>query len=246
MTGSEIIFYFLATVATLMALGVVLARNPIHSALFLVIAFLNVAGIFVLLGAEFLAAVQVIVYTGAILVLFLFVIMLVRPEDLAELGQGGRIQTVLAWLLGAALLAEIATVIVTGIVQGQRGAIDAQAVAQVGGNTQALGRFLYSEYLLPFEAASLVLLVATISAIVLGLPERVTNAIGRRHTGTISLAHSAGGDHARLADEAGVPAVDAPDLGEPGTIDVNDEPAITGGGATGRDERPGVKTVVRE
>jgi len=246
LTGSAIIFYFLATVSVLMAMGVVFARNPIHSALFLVISFLNIAGIFVLLGAEFLAAVQVIVYTGAILVLFLFVIMLVRPEDLAELRQGGRIQTVLAWLLGAALLAEIATVIVTGIVQGQRGQIDARAVAQVGGNTQALGRFLYSEYLLPFEAASLVLLVATISAIVLGLPERVTNAIGRRHTGTISLGHSAGGDRAQLADEAGVPAVDAPDLDEPGTIDVNEEPALSGGSGTGRTTRPGVKTVARD
>ena len=88
MTGSELVFYFLSAVAVLMAAGVVFARNPVHSAFFLVISFLNVAGIYVLLGAEFLAAVQVIVYTGAILVVFLFVIMLVRPEDLGELSHG--------------------------------------------------------------------------------------------------------------------------------------------------------------
>lgn len=237
MTGSELVFYFLSTVAVLMAAGVVFARNPVHSALFLVISFLNIAGVFVLLGAEFLAAVQVIVYTGAILVLFLFVIMLVRPEDLGELRQGGRIQTSLSWLLGAALFGEIATVIVTGIARGQQGQIDQQAIAQVGGNTQALGRFLYSEYLLPFEITSLILLVATISAIVLGLPERAATLVGR-HTGTISLGHSAGGDRIQLAAEAGRPAVDAPDLGEPGTDDVDAEPVVT--------NRPGVKTVARD
>ena len=238
MTGSEIVFYFLSAVAVLMAAGVVFARNPIHSAFFLVICFLNVAGIYVLLGAEFLAAVQVIVYTGAILVVFLFVIMLVRPQDLGELNQGSRVQTGLAWLLGVGLFAEIATVIATGIVQGQRGVIDAQAVAQVGGNTQALGRFLYSEYLLPFEVASLVLLVATISAIVLGLPERLTNVVGGRTVSTISLGHPTGSDPIHESDRLGIPAVAAPDLGEEGAIDV-DAP-------TTRPTRPGVRTVVRD
>src|SRR4051812_17419508 len=193
-TGSELVFYFLSAVAVLMAAGVVFARNPVHAAFFLVISFLNVAGIYVLLGAEFLAAVQIIVYTGAILVVFLFVIMLVRPEDLGELSHGSRLQAGFAWLLGIGLFLEISSVITTGIVQGQQGQITQQAIDQVGGNTQALGRFLYSEYLLPFEVASLVLLVATIAAIVLGVPDRVATFAATRNTRTISLGHPTGSD----------------------------------------------------
>jgi NADH-quinone oxidoreductase subunit J len=236
-TGSEIVFYFLATLSVLMAGGVVFARNPIHSAFFLIISFLNVAGIYALLGAEFLAAVQIIVYTGAILVVFLFVIMLVRPEDLGELNQGSKLQTGLSWLLGVGLFGEIATVIATGIVRGQQSTIDAQAIAQVGGNTQALGRFLYSEYLLPFEVASLVLLVATISAIVLGIPERMMKIPAGRSTGSISLGHPTGSDRILEDERLGIPAVTAPDLDNEGAIDVN---------APTRPARPGVRTVVRD
>jgi NADH-quinone oxidoreductase subunit J len=229
-SGSEIVFYLLSAVAVLMAAGVVFARSPVHSALFLVISFLNVAGIFVLLGAEFLAAVQVIVYTGAILVVFLFVIMLVRPEDLGELRQGSRVQTSVAWILGIGLFLEIATVIGTGIVRGQQGQVTPQQVAAVGGNTQALGRFLYSEYLLPFEVASLVLLVAVIAAVLLGVPDRVLNYAERRTTRTISLGHPTGTDRIAEADRLGIPAVDAPDLVAPGARDVDRVSA--GGGRT--------------
>jgi NADH-quinone oxidoreductase subunit J len=228
----------LSAVAVLMAAGVVFARNPIHSAFFLVISFLNVAGIYVLLGAEFLAAVQVIVYSGAILVVFLFVIMLVRPEDLGELNQGSKIQTGVAWLLGIGLFGEIATVIATGIVRGQQGVITPQAVAQVGGNTQALGRFLYSEYLLPFEVASLVLLVATISAVVLGVPERLSGYVAGRSVSSISLGHPTGSDRIQEAEQLDSPIDGGPDLGAPGTIDVNHP--------TTRPARPGVWTVVRD
>ncbi len=224
MSGSELVFYFLSAVAVLMAAGVVFARNPIHSAFFLVICFLNIAGIYVLLGAEFLAAVQVIVYTGAILVVFLFVIMLVRPEDLGDLSHGSPIQTGLAWLLGLALFGEIGSVIATGIVRGQEGQITPQAVAQVGGNTQALGRFLYSEYLLPFEAASLVLLVATIAAIVLGVPERVANYTSTHSTGTISLGHPTGSDRIAEAEERDEPAIAVPDLAHPDAQDIDRVP----------------------
>lgn len=231
MTGSELIFYFLSAVAVLMAAGVVFARNPTHSALFLVISFLNVAGIYALLGAEFLAAVQVIVYTGAILVVFLFVIMLVRPQDLGELNHGSPIQTGLAWLLGIGLFLEIASVITTGVVRGQQGQITPEVVASVGGNTQAIGRFLYSEYLLPFEVASLVLLVATIAAIVLGVPERLTTYAANRTTRTISLGHPTGTDIIEEAARLNQPAIDAPDLDDPGVIDVERVPA---GGRAGR------------
>lgn len=215
MSGAELVFYLLSTVAVLMAAGVILARNPVHSALFLVISFLNVAGIYVMLGAEFLAAVQIIVYTGAILVVFVFVIMLVRPEDLGELRSGSPIQTVLAWILGLGLFAEIAVVISTGILTGQRGPHTPAEIAAAGGNTQAIGRILYSQYLLPFEVASLVLLVAVIAAIVLGVPERAMNMAATRTKGTISLGHPVGTDN--------LPAIHAPDLGSAGTVDVDAE-----------------------
>jgi len=220
MSGAEFVFYLLSGVAVIMAAGVILARNPVHSALFLVISFLNVAGIYAMLGAEFLAAVQIIVYTGAILVVFLFVIMLVRPEDLGELRHGSPIQSVLAWILGLGLFGEIATVISTGILTGQRGAQTPGEIAAAGGNTQALGRILYSQYLLPFEVASLVLLVATIAAIVLGVPERVMSMSALRTRGTISLGHPIGTD--------ALPAINAPDLGHAGTTDVDRERETVG------------------
>jgi NADH-quinone oxidoreductase subunit J len=220
MSGAEFIFYLLAGVSVIMAAGVILARNPVHSALFLVISFLNVAGIYAMLGAEFLAAVQVIVYTGAILVVFLFVIMLVRPEDLGELRTGAPIQTVIAWILGFGLFAEIATVISTGILTGQRGAQTPAEIAAAGGNTQAIGRILYSQYLLPFEVASLVLLVAVIAAIVLGVPERVMNMAATRTKGTISLGHPTGTDT--------IPALHAPDLVHAGTAAVERERETVG------------------
>lgn len=235
MSGVTLVFYLLSTVAVLMAAGTVFARNPVHSAFFLVISFLNVAGLYVLLGAEFLAAVQVIVYTGAILVLFLFVIMLVRPENVAELSSASPLQAGLSWLLGAGLFVELATVITTGVLTGQRsqytgaqlnalcgirgaqGQYTLEQVQQICGNTQLLGRVLYSQFLLPFEAASVVLLVAVVAAIALGLPDR----LGIRHTATISLAHPRGTDLIEAAAHDGVPAVDAPDLDQPGTEDVD-------------------------
>lgn len=204
MSGATIVFYLLSAVAVLTAAGVVLARNPVHAAFSLVISFLNVAGIYVLLGAEFLAAVQVIVYTGAILVLFLFVIMLVRPEDLRELNVAPRVQVTLSWLLGAALFFEIASVIATGVLTGQRGAYPPEQVAAMGGNTQLLGRILYSDFLLPFEVVSLVLLVAVVAAVILGLPERYLSG-ERLTTRTISLGHPRG-DLVDAADRHDVPA----------------------------------------
>jgi NADH-quinone oxidoreductase subunit J len=222
MSGAEFVFYLLAGVAVIMAAGVILARNPVHSAFFLVISFLNVAGIYAMLGAEFLAAVQIIVYTGAILVVFLFVIMLVRPEDLGELRSGSPIQSIVAWILGLGLFGEVASVISTGILTGQRGAQTPDEIAAAGGNTQALGRILYSQYLLPFEVASLVLLVAVIAAIVLGVPERVMSMAATRSRGTISLGHPVGTDT--------IPAINAPDLGHTGTTDVERERERVGSG----------------
>lgn len=248
MNGAVVIFYFLAVVAVLMAAGVVFARSPVHSAFFLVICFLNLAGLYIMLGAEFLAAVQVIIYTGAILVLFLFVIMLVRPENLAELNVTPPLQVGLSWLLGIGLFLELASVITTGVVRAQSAQYSAAQIQQLcgvtppgqtftldqaqqfcGGNTQLLGAILYSNFLLPFEVASLVLLVAVIAAIVLGLPERVL-LIHEGHTRTISLGHPRGTDLIEEAAQDHEPAVDAPDLGQPGDEDVEAVPSA----ATGR------------
>ena len=194
-----IIFYMLAAVCIAAALGVVVATNPVHSAIFLVLCFFNVAGVFVMLGAEFLAVIQVIVYTGAILVLLLFVLMLVDPDDLPEFHQGRPVQRVVGGLLGLILLLEIAVAILNREVVGQQGSATPDAMAAVGGNTQAIGRLLFSNYLLAFEVVSLVLTVGVIGAIVLALPERLGEKVVRRQ-GTISLGHPRGTDVAALGE----------------------------------------------
>lgn len=193
MSWELVVFYLLAAVSVLAGGGVVTARNPVHAGIFLVISFFNSAGIFVMLGAEFLAAVQVIVYTGAILVLVLFVLMLVDTESLPQFYEGRPIQRTVGLILGAILLLEIGAAILNRSVIGPQGEATPEAVAAVGGNTQALGRFIYSDYLLAFEVASLVLLVGVIGAIVLALPERLGERVGRR-SGTISLGHPRGVD----------------------------------------------------
>lgn len=197
-----IIFYLIATICTLSAVGVVVSNNPVHSGVFLVVCFLNIAAIFVMLGAEFLAVVQVIVYTGAILVLVLFVLMLVDPDDLPEFHTGRPIQRYVAFLLGALLLLELGAVIINRTVTGTRGSDSAVAIEAVGGNTQALGRVLFTDYLLAFEVISLVLTVGVIGAIVLALPERL-GAVAPVRRGTISLGHPHESDPALPAGPAG-------------------------------------------
>ncbi len=194
MSWELVVFYLLAAVSVLGGVGVVTARSPVHSGIFLVISFFNSAGIFVMLGAEFLAAVQVIVYSGAILVLVLFVLMLVDTESLPNFYEGRPIQRTVGVILGAILLLEIGAAILNRSVIGPRGEATPQAVAAVGGNTQALGRFIYSDYLLAFEIASLVLLVGIIGAIVLALPERLGERASGSRRGTISLGHPRGTD----------------------------------------------------
>lgn len=199
MSWDVIIFYMIATICVLAAGGVVVARNPVHSAIFLVLCFLNVAAIFVMLGAEFLAVVQVIVYTGAILVLMLFVLMLVDPDDLPEFHKGRPVQRYVGLLLGAILLLEVGVAILNRTVEGVGGAATPENIQIAGGNVQAVGMSLYTQYLLPFEIISLVLTVGVIGAVVLALPERLGERVYRRRD-TISLGHPRGTD---LALESG-------------------------------------------
>jgi NADH-quinone oxidoreductase subunit J len=169
MTIEQLAFGLLSVAAIIGALGTILARNPIHCGTALVFAFLNIAGLFVLAAAEFLATAMVIIYGGAIMVLVVFVIMLVRMDDLPEMHPGHPVQLIVAPVVGIAAFVEVvlAVAVVGGVPIGQTGAWTAAAVRGAGGTTQAFGRVLYSEYLFPFVVVSLVLLVAAIGAIVL-------------------------------------------------------------------------------
>jgi NADH-quinone oxidoreductase subunit J len=193
MPWAVLTFYLIGAICVLCAGGVVASNNPVHSAIFLVMCFFNVGGIFVMLGADFLAVVQVIVYTGAILVLMLFVLMLVDPDDLPEFHTARPVQRYIGTLLGLILLLEVGVAILDRTVVGQSGTATPQNVALVGGNVQALGRVLYTQYLFPFEVASLILTVGVIGAIVLAMPERLGEKVSLRR-GTISLGHPRGTD----------------------------------------------------
>lgn len=194
MTAEVIVFDILGFIAVVSALGVILARNPVHSAVSLLVTFVNLAGIYIILRAEFLAAVQIIVYTGAILVLVLFVIMLVHQEDLPEFHGGKPLQQALGFIVGVLLLAEVAAAILTRTAVHYPGPWNEAGMQAVGGNTQALGRVLYSGYVLPIQVTALVLLAATVGALVLARPDVLPRIKGREpeRTATISLGHPRG------------------------------------------------------
>ncbi|HEU0163500.1 MAG TPA: NADH-quinone oxidoreductase subunit J, partial [Thermomicrobiales bacterium] len=139
MPWDVIFFYVIGTVCILSAIGMVVSPNPVHSGIFLVLCFLNVAAIFVMLGAEFLAVIQIIVYTGAILILMLFVLMLVDPEQLPAFSSARPLQRNLSFLLGLILLLEIGAAIITRTSIGPVGKDTPAAVSAVGGNVQAIG-----------------------------------------------------------------------------------------------------------
>jgi NADH-quinone oxidoreductase subunit J len=164
-----IFFYLFAGVCVASALMVVTSRNPVHSVLFLILAFVNAAGLFVLLGAEFLAMILIVVYVGAVAVLFLFVVMML-DVDFAELREGFLSYLPIGALVGAVLLAEL-LVVVGGWAIGPEVA-KAAAVAPDITNTQALGLVLYTRYVYYFEASGIILLVAMIGAIVLTLQHK--------------------------------------------------------------------------
>lgn len=159
---AEILFFYFGGVIVGAATLVVTLRNPIYSAISLLIMFFHVAGIFVLLNAEFIAAVQVLVYAGAILVLYLFVVMLLNLKREERYHQ----QYVLGVLLGVVILTELALILVRTPFAGPIGPFTPMMIQTVG-NTEAVGRSLFTTYLLPFEIASLILLVAMIGSIIL-------------------------------------------------------------------------------
>ena len=165
-----ILFYIFATVLVLAAVAVIVARNPVYSALSLVLCFVTSAALWLLIEAEFLAIVLVLVYVGAVMVLFLFVVMMI-DIDLEELRAGFTRFAWLGWIVALVIVLEIAGVVVTrrlGI-DVTRGAAPLPANYS---NTQELGALLYSKYAYPFEIAAMVLLVAIVAAITLTLRHR--------------------------------------------------------------------------
>jgi NADH-quinone oxidoreductase subunit J len=164
-----IFFYLFAGLCVASAVMVVTSRNPVHSVLFLILAFVNAAGLFVLLGAEFLAMILIVVYVGAVAVLFLFVVMML-DVDFAELREGFLSYLPIGALVGAVLLAEL-LLVVGGWAIGP-GVANAGAAVQNVSNTQAIGLVLYTRYVYFFEAAGLILLVAMIGAIVMTLQHK--------------------------------------------------------------------------
>ena len=163
---ATLFFSYFAGVIVLASILVVALRNPVHSALALLIMFFHVAGLYVTLHAEFLAAVQIIVYAGAILVLYLFVVMLLNVKR----DEHYHAQYPLGAVLGVTILTEVLLLVVQHsfakeTATADLGATDGTQVIE--GNTETIGEALYSTYLFPFEVASLILLVAMIGAIIL-------------------------------------------------------------------------------
>jgi len=169
---AAIVFYALAAVAVAGALGVIALRHPVHAALSLLATFLAVAGLFVLQRAEFIAAVQILIYAGGVMVLFLFVIMLVNVRTLPDESQFLRRLAPVAGALGVllAVLVGIGAWAATSRPPADPAPL-VQVAGETAGNTEAVGWNLYRDYLLPFEVVSIVLLVAMIGAIVMGRKE---------------------------------------------------------------------------
>jgi NADH-quinone oxidoreductase subunit J len=172
MALQAIAFYLMAIVTILAGFAVVSARNPVHSVLFLIAAFFSAAGLFVLMGAEFLAMLLVVVYVGAVAVLFLFVVMML-DVDFAALRQGFVRYMPLGGLIAGALAVEMVVVSTTVATQGAARLSDVPMAAGANPanvtNAEAIGRVLYTNYIYFFQAAGMVLLVAMIGAIVLTL-----------------------------------------------------------------------------
>ena len=186
-------FYMFALITIASALMVLSSRNPVHSVLFLILAFFNSAGLFLLLGAEFLAMTLIIVYVGAVAVLFMFVVMML-DINFVELRQGFLQYLPIGALVGIILLAEL-VLILGGWAMSPEAAHTATATIPSDlTNTHALGRILYTDYLYLFEAAGMVLLIAMIGAIVLTHRKRtgvrkqvIADQIARRPEDTIEM-----------------------------------------------------------
>jgi NADH-quinone oxidoreductase subunit J len=166
----DIVFFFLSAILLVAGLRVITARNPVHAALYLVLAFFTAAGIWMLLEAEFLAIVLVLVYVGAVMVLFLFVVMML-DINLEKLKEGFWEAIIPALIVGGFMCVEMVMVLGVKHFGPERIVVPAPHAADYS-NTAELGRLLYTDYVYPFELASVVLLVAIVAAIALTLRRR--------------------------------------------------------------------------
>ena len=169
MQATTVLFYLFAAVTVFAALRVISSRNPVHSALFLVLTFCSAAGIWMLLKAEFLAITLVLVYVGAVMVLFLFVVMML-DINLDSVRRGFWMNLPVALFVGVVVVLELAAVLLHSF--GGVKATDAPKLPADYSNTKALGSLLYTEYVWAFEIAAVILLVAIVSAIALTLRRR--------------------------------------------------------------------------
>ena len=192
---AALFFYLFAGICVASAFMVISSRNPVHSVLFLILAFVNAAGLFMLMGAEFLAMILVVVYVGAVAVLFLFVVMML-DVDFAELRQGFLNYLPIGALVGLVLMVELLLVLGAWAIGAgvQRTVVLPIPPAETVTNTEALGLVLYTRYVYFFQAAGLVLLVAMIGAIVLTLRHKpdvkrqnIADQVARKKAAIIEL-----------------------------------------------------------
>ena len=195
-------FYLFATLTIASAVAVIFARNPVHSVLWLIMAFFNAAGLMLILGAEFIAMLLVIVYVGAVAVLFLFIVMMLNI-DFAQLRSGFTRNLPFGLLVALVLLAEIIVALSAWKAGPVTGNVQPAAATQP--NIEAIGELLYSRFLFPFEIAGLILLVAMIGAIVLTHRKRgdlrtpnASRQIRRRPGDAIKLAQPGVGEGMKL------------------------------------------------
>jgi NADH-quinone oxidoreductase subunit J len=200
----QVAFGLTALVSVVAALMVVSAKNPVHSVLSLITVFFSAAGLFVLMGAEFLAMLLAVVYVGAVAVLFLFVVMML-DVDFVALRQGFARYMPIGLIVGAVLFVEMVLVSVS-IAQHGAASKNAAPLApdQALSNAEAIGRVLYTDYIYPFQAASLVLLVAMIGAIVLTLRHRP--GVRRQNIAAqVARTPKTGMEVVSIKDGAGIP-----------------------------------------
>lgn len=205
MTFDTIVFYLFAAILLFAAVRVITARNPVHAALFLVLAFFTAAGLWLLLEAEFLAITLVLVYVGAVMVLFLFVIMML-DINLDKLREGFWDYLPLAAIVAVLMMVEIAVVL-----GGKYFALSSMPAPTPHGpeysNTKELGRLLYTQYVYPFEIASVILLVAIVAAIALTLRRRKNS----KHQDPAQQVRVQRKDRVRLVSMASEQRADAAD-----------------------------------
>ena len=165
--GDWIVFWVAAPISIAAGVAMVLARNAVHAALFLIVNFFTLAVFFLILGSPFLFVVQIIVYAGAIMVLFLFVIMLLGVDQHESLVERIRGQRPLALILAAGLVAEIVLAVRLGVGVSTRAAPNFDQAVNKGGNVQALAKVLFNGFFFPFEVTSVLLIVAAVAAMVM-------------------------------------------------------------------------------